>query len=415
MAIIRTIGRMAWRGSSVETEISHLLDPNNQIYDFCFSKTIALIQPGDAYQLFMTLALFVNKVSREALGCVAGLGDDAMRRDEGLSDLEVLSLCDKNEDAFGLEPLTRTQALVELHAHPEVEAEARERWVGWYVDFTQRYGGRDEQEMHLRYDHLEADWDNILSVMEWCVNHARYADVVTLWNHVRDFTHIYGFWTDRLSLLDWIIGEAESRDDDPKTVWSMYDKAFTLTLTGPSTRLEEADALLERCWSLRARTDPVLQAKVAALKASLMIKQGDYAQAHDWLDTGEALLREAQIAPIELARERTSLLFDRGETWLMMGDYAQAQAVFEEMLEQGKISGWQRSIAHAQNWLAYTAILQNDCPSSEQYLHMGWSVPTASRRSALNAYFKRTFAYYYQKIGSRQRGAQVGGGRARHL
>ena len=78
---------------------------SNEIYDFCFGKTIALIQPGDAYQLFITLALFSSEVSRDALGFVADLGDDGsdpMQRDEALSDLEVLSLCHKNRDRFGL-------------------------------------------------------------------------------------------------------------------------------------------------------------------------------------------------------------------------------------------------------------------------------------------------------------------------
>ncbi len=61
LAIIRTIGRMAWRGSNIQTEIQHLNDPANEIYDFCFRKTIALIQPGDAYQLLMTLVLEVSE------------------------------------------------------------------------------------------------------------------------------------------------------------------------------------------------------------------------------------------------------------------------------------------------------------------------------------------------------------------
>jgi len=401
LAIIRTISRMAWRGSNVDMEIRQLEDPNNQIYDFCFAKTIGLIQPSDAYRLFMTLALFATEVNREVLGYVAGFDDAILRRDEGLSDLEVLSLCHKNNEYFGLEPLTRTQARAELRANPDFEAEAQERWASWYLSFTARYGQRDEQEMHLRYDHLEADWENILSVMRWSIDHGRYLDVVTLWNNVRDFTHIYGYWTDRLSLLDWMIVEAESRDEVETLVYMMYDKAFTLTLTGPSTRLEEANTLLQRCWLLRDRTPPVLQAKVSALKASVLIKQGAYPEAHQWLDSAEELLREAQIAPLELARERTSLLFDRGEAWLVMDDYPNAQKVFEEMLEQARISGWQRSAAHAENWLAYTAILQNDCALGEKYLVMGWSVANRIKEKRLIAYYKRTFAYFYQQMGNR--------------
>ncbi|MBC7810944.1 MAG: XRE family transcriptional regulator, partial [Burkholderiales bacterium] len=203
LGIIRTIGRMAWRGSNVETEIRHLDDPNNEIYDFCFAKTIALIQPGAAYWLFLTLAVFAADTSRDALVFVSDLG--RLPADEGLSDLEVLSLCHKNGDHFGLEPLTRTQALAELRRQPDFAAEARERWLKWYLNFTARYGGRDGREMHLHYDYLEQDWSNILAAMHWCIEQGRYDDLIVFWNNVRDFTHIYSFWADRLNLLNWMI------------------------------------------------------------------------------------------------------------------------------------------------------------------------------------------------------------------
>ena len=108
-----------------------------------------------------------------------------------------------------MEPLTRAQARAELLAHPAFETEARDRWLRWHVDTVVRYGGRDQHEMHTRYDFLEADWENILAALQWCIDQGRYADVVALWNNLRDFTHIYGYWTDRLRLLDWITVEAK--------------------------------------------------------------------------------------------------------------------------------------------------------------------------------------------------------------
>jgi hypothetical protein len=400
LAIIRTLGRMAWRGSSVEVEVQHLNDSQNEIYDFCFAKTIALIYRGDAYCLFMSLAIFAADTKRDALGQVAGFGDDPLRRDEGLSDLEVLSLCYKDDDCFGLEPLTRTQALAKLAAHPEFEKAARERWVKWCLNLVTHYGGRDQFEMHLRYDYLEASWNNILAVLHWCMEQGRYADMVLFWNNIRDFTHIYGFWSDRLYLLNWLIVEADNRRDYATVIRLMYDCAFTLTLKGPATRLEEADALLQRCWLLREYASPELQARVAALTASIRIKQGKYFEAHQWLDTGEILLGESSLETVERAREHASLLFDRGDTWFTMGEYAKAQTAFEDMLQEAEKSGWQRSILHAQNWLAYTALLQKNPRVNEQYLWEGWLVAKRIKEQRLTAYFKRTFAYYYAEVGN---------------
>lgn len=406
LAIVRSIGRMAWRGSNVETEILHLSDPDNEIFDFCFGKTLGLIRDSIPYYLFMSLAIFATDTSRESLGFVAGFDSDPLRRDEGLSDLEVLSLCHKNGDHFGLEPLTRTQVLAELRVHTKFDAEARERWVTWYLDLTSRYGGRDWLEMHLRYDTLEEAWDNILAVIHWCIDQGRYMNVVTLWQNVRDFTHIYGFWSDRLNLLNWLIVESDNRRDYATTVQHMYDRAFTLTLTGPSTRLEEAESLLHRCWSLREYANPVLQAKVAALTASLCIKYSKYDEANQWLDSGEQLLRTAKLEPVECARERASMLFDRGENWFVAGDYDRAQIVFKEMLEQAEISGWQRTILHAQNWLARTALLQKNPIICETYLRSGWTVARRIKERRLSAYFQRTYAYYYRETSDRDKALQ---------
>jgi LuxR family glucitol operon transcriptional activator len=400
LAIIRTIGRMAWRGSTIQTEIQQLNDAQNQIYDFCFSKTIALIRPGNAYQMFLTLAVFAIEARREALGYVSGFGDDMFSRDEALSDLEVLSLCTKNKDRFGLEALTRAQALSELHSEAAFERDARERWERWYISFTEEYGGIDQQEMHVQYDNLEEDWDNVLAAINWCIDQAQYDNVVTLWQNVRDFTHIYGYWTDRVKLLNWIISKAEARGDWQVAIQAMYDKAFTLSLTGPSTSLEEADLLLQRCWSMRDQASEVLLGRIAALISSVCIQHTKHQEAHQWLDTSEAHLQAAKLDATTLARERASILYDRGENWFAMGDYVNSQRVFEEMLEQAQASNWQRSVVYALNWLAYTAVLNGRFEAAEHYLQTGWPIATRNKEKRVNAYYRRTFAYYYRGIGN---------------
>jgi hypothetical protein len=400
LAIIRTLSRMAWRGSSVETELQHLIDPHNDIYDFCFSTTLALIRSSMAYELFMTLALFVTTVPREAVGFAAGCAN-VFERDEGLSDLEVLSLAMKDDDSFGLEPLTRTQALAELGNNAAFEAEARERWVGWYLNFTERYGGPDKQEMHLRYDSLDADWDNILEVIEWCKAQNRYSDVERLWHHLRDFTHIYGYWSDRVRLLNWLIGEAQARGEWDKAIPYMYDRAFTLILTRLPTQLDEAETMLESCWTLREYVSHVVQVRIAALTASLCLRQSKFDEAASWLDLGENLLSRLELPPEEIAREHASLLYDRGESWVLRGNYLRAQSTFEEMQQQAALSGWQRSVAYAQNWLAYTAILQGDLEQGEKFLHMGWPVVNRIKEKRLAASFRRTFTFYFRALGKR--------------
>lgn len=397
LAIIRTIGRMAWRGSSVDAELLQLSNPCNDTYDFCFGKTIALIKPSDAYDLFLTLAIFAARASRDVLGSTAGFEDDITRRDEGLSDLEVLSLCTREREHFSLEPMTRTHALAELRSAPDFEQQVRERWVLWYLRFAQYYGGIDWQEWHTRYDVLEEEWNNLLAVIQWCIGESRYGDVIRLWQHLREFTHIYGYWSDRLNLLDWIISEAENRHDWATLVRSLGDKGFTLTIIGLPARLIEAEAHLQRAWSLRNHADLVVQMRIAALIGSLRARQGGYIEAHRWFDTSESLLLAGNLDPTESARELTSTLFDRGENWLMMGNYQNAESVFGKMIDQAQSCGWQRGLLYGENWLAYTAILQDNLSLAEQLLNHGWPAAQRNKEKRLIALYRRSFAYLYQK------------------
>ena len=57
------------------------------------------------------------------------------------------------------------------------------------------------------------------------------------------------------------------------------------------------------------------------------------------------------------------------------------------------------SAIHAKNWLAYTAILQNNCALGEHYLQLGWPIANRIKEKRVHAYYKRTFAYYYNRIG----------------
>ena len=68
---------------------------------------------------------------------------------------------------YSMLPLTREYALAELKAHPDFEREARDRWIGWYLSFSQRYAGQDAKEWQ-QFDGL-GEWHNLQAVIEWCI------------------------------------------------------------------------------------------------------------------------------------------------------------------------------------------------------------------------------------------------------
>lgn len=106
LAIVWSIGLMGL-GGSVENVLHRLSSGQSDIARFCFDESMAQIQGRNAHKLLMALSLFAVDASREALGVVAGLGEDVVRRDEGLLDLLRLSLVNKEGERFSVLPLTR--------------------------------------------------------------------------------------------------------------------------------------------------------------------------------------------------------------------------------------------------------------------------------------------------------------------
>ena len=205
LAIVRTLGRMAWRESNVEAELRQLGFLTNDIYDFCFKRSISLIQGSDAYRLFAALALFTS-TTRDALGYVAGFYDAVLDRDEGLSKLEILSLVNKEDTRFSLEPLTKNKAIEELTADPLFENEARERQVEWYKQLSLQI----EASHHPDY---RIEISNLKTIVEWLFDQKQLAEASWFFRHLGKYLFAQGRWGILVRWAEHLIGWSEAKND----------------------------------------------------------------------------------------------------------------------------------------------------------------------------------------------------------
>jgi tetratricopeptide (TPR) repeat protein len=266
LAIVRTLGRMAWRGSNIEVELRQLGDPRSDIYDFCFEKSIALVHGSDAHRLFMALALFATDAAREALGHVAGLGEDVLSRDEGLSDLEVLSLVNKNADRFSLEPMTRVRALDELKANSEFKQQAQECCVKWYKTLAMQAGDSTD------YLDLRLEVDNSLGVMEWLAEQEQMTDLGWFFRRIQKLLYAEGRWESLLRFADRVATWAGSVGDADMLAATLEHPINVFCTQGAFKRGEE---WLKCAQVVAGRLDnELLQAEVLLAQGHFLYNQG---------------------------------------------------------------------------------------------------------------------------------------------
>ncbi|MEI6778368.1 MAG: tetratricopeptide repeat protein [Chloroflexales bacterium] len=216
LAIVWSIGLMGL-GGSAESVLRRLGSGQSDIAQFCFAESVAQIRGRDAYWLLLALSLFATDASREALGVVAGLGEDTFGRDGGLEELLKLSLVNKEGDRFSLLPLTRSFVQSEAAGMLEWLTFARERWLDYFFKFASTYGGwtLDWQG----HDRIERDLPNLLAVVDLLTsrlhlgdeiyeNQKLTADLEALARHIISFIakvkrvcRLRGYWSesDRLS------------------------------------------------------------------------------------------------------------------------------------------------------------------------------------------------------------------------
>ena len=113
LALVWSIAQIGF-GYDVDAVLARLGNPRRDIAQFCFEGSIEGIRGKDSHRLLMALALLKTNGDREVLGQIASLTDDVLSRDEGLVELEKLSLVSKRENQFSVLPLTKQFVTAEL-------------------------------------------------------------------------------------------------------------------------------------------------------------------------------------------------------------------------------------------------------------------------------------------------------------
>jgi hypothetical protein len=138
LAIVWSIAEVGF-GYSIDSVLARLGNPKGDIAKFCFESVVGKIRNTDAHKLLLVLALCGNSGSREELGYVAGFADDLISRDEGLVELEKLSIVNKKGDRFSILPLTREYAEYELENNQDFSSEATFRLIDYSIKRSTPY------------------------------------------------------------------------------------------------------------------------------------------------------------------------------------------------------------------------------------------------------------------------------------
>lgn len=396
LAIIHTICCIS-RGSSLYTVIEDLKSHTGDIGKFCFKREIDDLKNRsvDAYRLFLSISIFQNSPRLDAVIEVAGLNTKTKSSQEKYQELlQRYSLVFVENSRYKMISLIREYALAELASESEGEFNLKvfERWIQWYVKFGQRFQKFKKWQRHFEYDYLDDEYDNYLSVLQWCKKDGRYRDVLSLWTCINSYTNIRGFWKDRISWLKWLSAEATRRGDIQVKVRMNSGLGRILLLMGQPKELEESKKLLLDAWTLKDNLSFSQNDYITNHLAGLYIRLNQFEKAHSWLDVEQSLLdHEQSLDDQSRSMYKIYIHRERAEVYFYQKKYINAKEHCNLVINLANAIENQRSRNYAQRILANIYIIEGDFLNSELLLKLGYDEVTQNKDVRRMAYYQYSF------------------------
>lgn len=136
LAIIWTIAHLSY-GKDFKSTLVRLANRRSDIAKFCFREIVDNIKNKDSYKILLSLALCKGCSNRRELRYISGFESDEIGFDEGIEELQKLSLVSWKEGSFVMLPLTKEYVKPDLQAASKFASQAQDR-LEEYDDFIRR-------------------------------------------------------------------------------------------------------------------------------------------------------------------------------------------------------------------------------------------------------------------------------------
>ncbi len=403
LALIYAVGQKA-NGYSIRRIIEpRTFLPKDRLTEdiarFCFERSIQPLKGTPTHRLLLALSIFTDAPIRDAVAEVAGLTTDPIAVEEGLARLEQLSLVREQEDRYKILPLTRVYASAELDTEQDFKEQAYERWVYWYIDFTNKHGGKDWQGWRQNYDnYLHPEWSNLEQVLNWCAANNRYESFKLLWLNLDTYLDLNGHWETQRNWWNWLLEKSRQRGDLSTYIKGLSEKAWILMLMRGDSQYE-AEELLRTAYDLIDVADYETKIFLNIYRAVLYLRTRQYTQSLEYLNKAKSWIEESDLEERYKIRCQVLVSYYQGEVNYSQYDLEKAQIFFEEVIKKGNQIRWQRFVNYGQNWQGDILIKQGDYEKAEIILHSGLFVATENKETRRIGHYQASYARLEQKRG----------------
>lgn len=318
------------QGRSVESVLADLKSGAGGLYELMFSNLWPALS-RDQHSIMYALIMFSAPPNANALSIVANVHNGAAVA----RSLVALSLIDPVSggplgEQLSMHPLTYSFVTKMLADDPRASARWRQRFIDYYVDYADRYGG-DQWNWH-KFDALEAEIANLWATFTHARDARHHKLVLMLRDKLTLFLSIRGHWSRRVELAKAAMEAAKLLKRERQYAWIIvYDYAYVELKRG---NIDEAERLVREGLGIFTRKRDTLG--IANAKRHL----GRIAQSRGRFDEARLLYDESYALYTSKDSEYGAFLhWDLGDLARDINDLQTAGDHFEKAYTQssGKI------------------------------------------------------------------------------
>lgn len=342
LAIVWTIGQI-YRGYPPEKALLRLSSANKDYAKFVFSESLELLRQDNktvAIKLLLSLSLFADGATRDALGFVSGIGRDDDERDESLTYLLDLSLINYENGRFSILPLTKEYSDAELYQDREFQSIAMDRLFEWHVLLAEKGGGGKLDLDASILDMLKIEHTNVLWVVNASFTHERFDIYVKLLRGMGFFWMGTGYWNDYENYYN------KGRMLAPEPIDRIHFAVRLIWLNILRQDFDKANAMLNYARELlKDYPNRYEEMRFQDYSGQLKMEMGELEEAEEHLKislriAGEIMDRRGQFACLKYL----------GELYCRRGNSTRARELLLEAEPYAAGTGedqWIRGLAHA--------------------------------------------------------------------
>jgi tetratricopeptide (TPR) repeat protein len=321
------------------------------IHEFCFRTNLQSLQTTPAaLTTLLTLSFFAHPTTEPVLIKITQLSPAALR--SSLVQLRKLHLINTPPSPQNLPPIPPLHSLLcsyiteQLDQQPELSQQLHNQWVAYYQNFAASYRERYWLEWH-DYSALIADWSNLRSVVDWCIDHDRYQDVINFWQSLRGFTILTGHWEERQNWIDYLLAESQQRQDIAIKAEAIFQASQTLAYGNETDPENKALELALEAWQQRELCSIEWQFNVAILLATLYLRKQDNTdsqqqQAAEFI----AVAHELTGKKATTQYHQCQILYYQAELHCNKSELDAALAKYQQALHLARSIGYKRCISY---------------------------------------------------------------------